>query len=148
MSGVERVLDAIDAGLQRSSEGGMPNDSGKCARCQIHPPMDDGSLCAGCRTYLLGDTDVDPRSQQIDMEALAALGDFLTRILDAFAEAMRDLAAAFTSPAMRDVLDQLAALADKPVQIDHPMCPRGHGPTKGGLCRRCVRPNITKARHP
>lgn len=69
-SSVDRVLDAIDVGLQRAGsvfdlgpgEQGYGTDRNpeRCARCQRHDPAEGGDLCAGCRAFLLGDTDDDP----------------------------------------------------------------------------------------
>lgn len=59
---VDRILDILDVGLQTSAEHGYgtDRDAGQCARCQCHEPMPDGDLCAGCRAFLLGDSDDDP----------------------------------------------------------------------------------------
>lgn len=63
---VDRILDLIDAGLQSSPEAGYGTDHqpDACARCQEHPPVEDGDLCDGCRTFLLGDSDSDPREER------------------------------------------------------------------------------------
>lgn len=53
---LDRVLAAIDAGLQSSPETGHAVDlRDRCARCQRHEPAGGGDLCAGCRAFLLGD---------------------------------------------------------------------------------------------
>lgn len=59
---IDDILAVIDAGLQSSNEHGYGDDDFPdwCARCQRHAPADDGDLCAGCRAFLLEDTDVDP----------------------------------------------------------------------------------------
>lgn len=57
---VDDILDVIDAGLQSSSEAGEQFDPEMCARCQRGPLADDRGLCAGCRAFLLGDSDRDP----------------------------------------------------------------------------------------
>jgi hypothetical protein len=60
---VDRILDVIDAGLQSSTEMGYGSDRwpDRCVRCQEATPAESGDLCAGCRAFLLGDSDVDPR---------------------------------------------------------------------------------------
>jgi hypothetical protein len=149
VTAAERALAAIDAGLQSSPEHGYGTDvwPDRCARCQLHPPVADGSLCAGCRTYLLGDTDTDPRMVavhgQLTPEQAEALVAVFRNIVDAFNEAMRGLAEALTSigTGMAEWLaDVQAALERIEVQPEPQLCPRGHGPTKAGLCRRCARP--------
>lgn len=60
---LERVLEAIDSGLQSSTERGYGTDvlPGRCARCQLHRPgPEGGDLCFLCRGFLLGDFDRDP----------------------------------------------------------------------------------------
>lgn len=53
---IDRILDVVDAGLQRSSEvgadGGNPS---KCWRCKVMDPAEGSSsgLCAPCRSFLL-----------------------------------------------------------------------------------------------
>jgi hypothetical protein len=149
VTAAERALAAIDAGLQSSPEHGYGTDvwPDRCARCQLHPPVADGSLCAGCRTYLLGDTDTDPRMVavhgQLTPEQAEALVAVFRNIVDAFNEAMRGLAEALTSigTGMAEWLaDVQAALERIEVPPEPQLCPRGHGPTKAGLCRRCARP--------
>lgn len=61
---IDKVLAALDAGLQSSDEHGYPeriDDSSLCARCVQSEPAADGDLCAPCRAFLLGDSNVDPR---------------------------------------------------------------------------------------
>lgn len=61
---VERVIAAIDGGLQRAGDDSygtdIAEDSSLCARCQHHQPAEGGDLCGGCRAFLLEDTDTDP----------------------------------------------------------------------------------------
>jgi hypothetical protein len=62
MTSVDRVLEAIDGGLQRlpSEEwAASVGDPSSCARCQRNDPV-DGDLCPGCRAFLLEDSDEDP----------------------------------------------------------------------------------------
>lgn len=62
---VDRILDIIDTGLQTPApdpsfgEVSPPNVEG-CARCGAPPADEGGDFCAGCRAFLLGDTDTDP----------------------------------------------------------------------------------------
>lgn len=59
-------MEAIDAGLQESTEHGFgegdwpwsPGDVKVCVRCR--GPLEDGDVCAGCRAFLLEDSDTDP----------------------------------------------------------------------------------------
>lgn len=53
---LDRVLRAIDSGLQRTTEASYGTDTHPemCARCQRVEPG-DGDICAGCRAFLLGD---------------------------------------------------------------------------------------------
>jgi len=147
VTAADRALAAIDGGLQSSSEHGYGTDYApdRCARCLLHPPVGDGSLCAGCRTYLLGDTDTDPRTASWvpvpgTMEADAAeLQRAMRELVDAIAEAMRPVVEAFArmAEALQPLIDQLHRTKVAPP----PECPRGHGPMPGGLCRRCARPS-------
>lgn len=57
----DRILDLIDNGLQSSHEPAC--DAGSpdlCARCQCHEPAEGGDLCAGCRAWILEDSNEDP----------------------------------------------------------------------------------------
>ena len=149
MSAADRALAAIDGGLQSSSEHGYGTDHApdQCARCLLHPPVGDGSLCAGCRSYLLGDTDTDPRVTWVavpgTMEADAAeLQRAIRELATALAEAMRPVIEAFQrlADALAPALERLQATK---AELDAPpqqLCPRGHGPMRGGLCRQCARP--------
>lgn len=56
MSAIDRVLSAIDSGLQSSSETGYATDRAElCARCQQVAPVEDGDLCGACRADLRGE---------------------------------------------------------------------------------------------
>lgn len=61
---VDRVLRVIDAGLQASNEHGAAADRepNQCVRCMRCEPPEGGDLCAGCRSFLLGDSDADPKN--------------------------------------------------------------------------------------
>lgn len=53
---LDRVLSAIDSGLQSSEETGYTHDRlDRCARCQRIEAVEGGDICAGCRAHLLGD---------------------------------------------------------------------------------------------
>ena len=60
---VDRILDVLDAGLQSSPEasyGEHGYGDRSCVRCQstdLEPP---GEFCGPCRSFLLGDSEVDP----------------------------------------------------------------------------------------
>lgn len=62
MTRPDDILDLIDAGLQSSTEHGYGTDPNPdlCARRCGNKPA-DGDLCAGCRAFLLGDSDEDPK---------------------------------------------------------------------------------------
>lgn len=149
MTAADRALAAIDAGLQTSAEHGYGTDHwpDRCARCQLHPPAADGSLCAGCRTFLLGDTDTDPRTAGWvpvpgTMEADAAeLQRAMRELVDAIAVAMRPVVEAFArlAEALAPTIERLQATKAELDAPPQPVCPRGHGPMRGGLCRRCTR---------
>ncbi len=68
MSALDKVLAAIDVGLQDTDEPVQGQDWTYCARCQLHEPVEDGELCAGCRSFLLGDSDVDPNGLKIEIK--------------------------------------------------------------------------------
>lgn len=59
---INKVLAALDAGLQSSFETGTTTDHvpDRCARCQVREHAEDADLCTSCRAYLLGDSDEDP----------------------------------------------------------------------------------------
>lgn len=62
MSRIDDILDVIDGGLQSSHERGYSYDNpSRCARCQTEDPVEGGDMCAGCRAFLLGDSNVDPK---------------------------------------------------------------------------------------
>jgi hypothetical protein len=92
MSRVDDVLAALDVGLQRpGAEYGYGADAGpdRCARCLGARDRPDGDLCAGCRSYLLGDSDNDPRRKHfVDRTGIALMEQRLRRAGDA----ARDLA--------------------------------------------------------
>lgn len=60
---VDRVLELLDNATQESPEAsyGTDFDRDLCARCQCEAHADESDFCEGCRSFLLGDTDVDPR---------------------------------------------------------------------------------------
>lgn len=69
-SNLDRALEAIDQGLQRSSEGGLPGGPGdRCWRCRRHPGEGASELCGGCRAYLLEDGP-DPLEAAAELEGL------------------------------------------------------------------------------
>lgn len=62
---IDKILDIIDAGLQSSPEigyGHTDTSRNSCARCQLNEPVEGGDLCIGCRRFLLGDSDEDPKT--------------------------------------------------------------------------------------
>lgn len=66
MSRVDRILDLLDNAHQHPGGFGYgtDHDDRLCARCQRHQ-RHGGELCAGCRAWLLGDTEVDPVPRQL-----------------------------------------------------------------------------------
>lgn len=67
MATTDRILELIDAGLQSSDEHGYGHDNrGLCARCQRQKPA-EGEFCAGCRSFLLEDSDEDPTGEWVDV---------------------------------------------------------------------------------
>lgn len=91
-SGVDRILAAIDAGLQSSPEASFGehtfnrSDAGpvRCVRCN-DPLRDDasGEFCSACRSFLLGDSDVDPgRNPGRNPWIVGELWDAATTIVD------------------------------------------------------------------
>ncbi len=93
---VDRILDIIDTGLQTPApdpsfgEVSPPNVEG-CARCGAPPADEGGDFCAGCRAFLLGDSDTDPATPQGGGEITPApagcrcalcTGEFAQQILD------------------------------------------------------------------
>lgn len=81
---LDRALEAIDGGLQRSDEPSYGFDRlDRCWRCLKHPFEEgsDSELCSGCRAHLLGDGP-DPRiptslESYIDDELRARLERYL-----------------------------------------------------------------------
>lgn len=93
---VTQTIDAIDAGLQSSYERGYTTDHSpeRCARCQRTPLDAAGDLCLGCRTFLLGDADLDPKLVGItlDFENLnRAMQQLVEALVEALAEAIRNI---------------------------------------------------------
>lgn len=69
-SNLDRALEAIDQGLQRSSEGGLPGGPGdRCWRCRRHPGEGSSELCGGCRAFLL-EEGPDPLEAPAELEGL------------------------------------------------------------------------------
>lgn len=66
MSTTDRILGVIDAGLQHSDEVSYGTDHSPdlCARCQKLEPATGGDLCEGCRAFLLGDSEQDPKERR------------------------------------------------------------------------------------
>lgn len=62
---VDEILDLIDVGLQTPvpTDTYIPRNVGeaKCWRCVIGEVAEGSDLCAGCREFLLGDTEADPK---------------------------------------------------------------------------------------
>lgn len=68
---LDRALAALDVGLQSSDETGYDDEGypfdeisyrpDLCARCEVYPHAVDRDLCAGCRLFLLGDSELDPK---------------------------------------------------------------------------------------
>jgi hypothetical protein len=79
-SNVDRILKAIDAGLQTPMPDPTfgeqaPINHGRCARCETNPPAKDGDLCSGCRAFLLGDADVDPMMTRVPPPVAGCTGE-------------------------------------------------------------------------
>lgn len=91
---LERVLNALDAGDQSSAETsyGTDLDPTRCARCQHHDPAPQGDLCGGCRTFLLGDTDDDPRADPAQRAATttAAFNEPARQLSEAIGVSMQE----------------------------------------------------------
>lgn len=93
MTAADRVLEALDAGLQRSSEWGLEvAEPGTCWRCTVRAVAEDSDLCAPCRAFLLEDLDVDPKVT-LTVEELEVLAAFVREfvavvkpLLEAFVE--------------------------------------------------------------
>lgn len=61
----DRILDLIDNELQSSHEPACDASSPDlCARCQCHESAEGGDLCAGCRAWMLEDSDEDPKDPE------------------------------------------------------------------------------------
>jgi len=75
-SATDRILSVIDGGLQSSSETGSGIDlhPDLCARCQCHDSAEGGDLCAGCRAFLLGDSDASDSVAEVLPVALGGRG--------------------------------------------------------------------------
>lgn len=82
MSRVDRIIELLDNAHETTREAAYGHasedaDPDACFRCQRHPHEDDGDLCSGCRAFLLGDSDEDPKTTRAtrvtlaDMELLA-----------------------------------------------------------------------------
>lgn len=152
---LDQVLDVLDVGLQGSSESGYGTDHspGRCARCRS-VDVTEGDLCAGCRSFLLGDTDDDPRCVRLlhagvytvsvafdPQPFIEAVTRFGADALTAFDRMSEALAASGTS--IEELQRQAAAIDTEPDmhRIRHgsaAYCPR-HGATKGGTCLKCAR---------
>jgi hypothetical protein len=116
-SAAERALQALDAGLQHSNEvawGHTDRKPDRCARCQLHPPPDDGDLCTGCRAYVLGDTDRDPDR--------GPTPDEWAEFFDALADLQRALAEAFRpfTEAVARMAEVMNSLFPEPRQPELP----------------------------
>lgn len=113
MSAADRALEAIDAGLQRSSELGLPLEpSGYCWRCTVRALAEGSDLCAPCRAYLLEEVDVDPRGA-LTAEELAALTEFVTALV----AAVRPILEAIVE-ALVPVAERLLSLFERPARAD------------------------------
>lgn len=110
---LDRVLRAIDSGLQSSGETGHTFDAGGCARCQrVMPVTDGGDLCPGCKAFLLGDGP-EPVSAvavsmltQEDVDAAAAV---FTDVAHRVGQAILDFGE-MLAQAMAPLLDLFAAI--------------------------------------
>lgn len=159
MTTVDRILDIIDAGLQTPVEDPTfgevsPVVHDRCVRCQVRACVEESDFCVSCRAALLGDESPTATPEDIDVviQACGQLAQDLAAVMastvEATTAAIRRMAEAFESagpiePWLPVEVWELAAKAD-PVQRARArrarpeVCPR-HGPTRGGLCRRCAR---------
>lgn len=69
---ITKILDVLDTGLQSSPESDMYRDVAPivhdgCTRCR-GVQAEDSEFCAGCRSFLLGDSDVDPTAPRNQFE--------------------------------------------------------------------------------
>lgn len=143
MNAIDRVLSAIDSGLQSSSETGYTFDrAGLCARCQRARPVEGGDLCGRCRAYLLGDgtqrverpalAEVSPEEMAAAWEAaVAAFGQIWEAVVDmveAVAEKMAPLLDLFAEP-NRPAGESLAAKSCRPL----PQSPLQLGPLRSAV---------------
>jgi hypothetical protein len=65
VSRIDKILEVLDVGAQGTSELSMSaSQPGRCSRCQRNPTKKD--FCAKCRSFLLGDSDVDPKLEVTD----------------------------------------------------------------------------------
>lgn len=114
MSAADRALEAIDAGLQHSTEAGMLLEpEGKCWRCTFRPVAEDSDLCSPCRAFLLEDLELDPKLTLTveEAEALAAFVNELVAALRPILEAIVDVAVKLLEgfgPALRSMFGDSA----------------------------------------
>jgi hypothetical protein len=154
VSRVDRILEVLDAGLQTPMPDPTygevsPRNAPECWRCLLRPPASDAGLCESCRERLRND------------EAIVLPPD-VAALLQSFAEALAPVVAQFEA-AIRSFAEVIgpAIAADLGLLPELPhlnlpemkstlplerlrhgtasVCPR-HGPTRGGLCRRCRPP--------
>ncbi|MGH9032874.1 MAG: hypothetical protein ACRDZV_12170 [Acidimicrobiia bacterium] len=131
---VDRIVDLIDDAFQSSDEGGhtWAGDPDLCTRCTEYPPGEASDFCAGCRAFLLGDSDDDPAAVARAIEdvvgralwitvqftiSIEAFGAAMQRVAEQIAEDMKPLGITAGAPpddrAMRarreeaDMLDRL-----------------------------------------
>jgi len=81
MSSVDPILDLLDAALAPDDHQDSPEahiytdvapalpDAGTCWRCTTHPTAEGSELCAGCRAFMLEDSDHDPAARTADLDA-------------------------------------------------------------------------------
>lgn len=106
MSSADRILDLLDNTLESTPEtsyGHPTPPDGVCPRCVRRRAAEGSTWCAGCRAWMLGDTDVDPATP-------APVRTFLLPVSAAFMEDAADLTArraAVAADLGRDLREQI-----------------------------------------
>lgn len=117
---VDRILDLIDTGLQHSHEPAMPlAPPGRCTRCQHHPADADSDFCDGCRAFLLGDSDQDPKTSPAALFSFDQVisDEALISMQEQFSTVLHDV----ITPTIQSIVDLCESIRATMPNIDEPI---------------------------
>lgn len=96
-SALDRALEALDSGAQVSPETGEGlGDPTRCARCLRAERAEGSEFCAGCRAFILEDSNEDPAADRrievvVNFEELVRADSDVVELVQSFVSASNDI---------------------------------------------------------